>query len=67
MVNRMTKCKYVKPTSLCVQAAPAANLLAGSGNQIGISNGQADDSKPILAPRADWSQPEDDGDTSTEW
>lgn len=63
----MTKCKYVKPTSLSIQAAPAANLLAGSGNQIGISNGQADNSKPILAPRADWSQPEDDGSVSSEW
>ena len=63
----MIRSKYVKPTSLCVQAAPATNLLAGSGDQIGIGSGNADTGKPILAPRADWSQPEDGGDASTEW
>lgn len=58
---------YVKPACLCVQAAPAATLLAGSGDRIGFGNGSADNSKPILAPRADWSQPEGDGDDSSQW
>ena len=63
----MNKSMYVKPACLCVQAAPAATLLAGSGGQLEIGSGQADNSKPILAPRADWSQPEGDGDDSSQW
>lgn len=63
----MSKRIYVKPACLCVQAAPATTLLAGSGGQLEIGSGQADTSHPILAPRADWSSSEGDGDDGQEW
>ena len=51
---------YVRPQSECIRVDAMHTLLAGSGERsVQFGSGNADNSKPILAPRVDWYEDEE--------
>lgn len=51
---------YVSPQSERIRVAAMHTLLAGSGeSRVEFGSGNADNTKPILAPRDDWYEDEE--------
>lgn len=51
---------YVRPQSECIRVDAMYTLLAGSGeSRVEFGSGNADNTKPILAPRDDWYEDEE--------
>ena len=52
---------YVRPQSERIRVAAMHTLLAGSGEgRLQFGSGKADNTRPILAPRIDWYEEDDE-------
>lgn len=54
-MNKTMRHNYVRPQSERIRVDAMHTLLAGSGeSSVQFGSGNADNTKPILAPRDDW-------------
>lgn len=59
-MNRTMRHNYVRPQSERIRVDAMHTLLAGSGERsVQFGSGNADNTKPILAPRNDWYEDEE--------
>ena len=60
-MNKTMRHNYVRPQSERIRVAAMHTLLAGSGEgRLQFGSGKADNTRPILAPRNDWYEEDDE-------